>query len=283
MGVTLYGVGSYPTWNLLAHPSTVLAAEVAAASSTHPLSFLADGNQAKPFRFATDAADVRIKANMGSAKTARLLSLHGHNLVGVTFIELWTHTADVFGSATLAAKIVPLYKRASMYIYVPAGVSRQYWWVVFKGTNGSPIWIGDMTLSNPLVVSAKVLHPMVTEYREAHVRHVTPAGRREVFERTAWGSRYVLARFKGTLGARDQVVDSVFRASRADLNPMLFIPRAPETLTTGGSGEQVFALTEQIAILGHLEPPELVVDDFAPALARWTVGVQEDSFTEPLA
>lgn len=285
MGLTLVGCGVYETWNLLAHAATTLSMETGTANANFPLSFLKDGNQAKPFRAAADVTDLAIKANLGSAKLGELLTIHGHNLTtGITFIELRYAAADNYAGSALLAKIVPLYKRSSMYIWVPGGISRQWFWVVFKGTNGgSPIWIGEASLSSPLRLTAKVRHPMRVEHQELHVRHGTPAGRKSVFERTAWASRYVAAGFMGTLAARDQVVDDVYRANRGDLRPVVFIPRAPSALVTGGSGEQTFQATENVVVFGHFDPPELVQDEFAPALSKWTIGVQEDGFNEPMA
>lgn len=280
---SVFVTGPYTGWNLLAHPSTVLTPEVVGASTTHPIGLLADGNPGKPYRYSADGTDVRIKANLGSAKAFDLLTIHGHNLAtSVTFIELWHHTADVFGSATLGAKIVPLYKRASMYIWIPAGVTRQYVWIVFKGNNGSvPIWLGEAALVNSTQIGVAPLHPVRVEHRESHARYSTLAGRRIAYEKTAWATRYVAASFKGSIAQLEQVVDH-YRAARGDLHPVLFLPRVPTSLVTGGSGEQLFGEHEKLALFGKLEG-DLIEDRSHPAMAAWTIAVQEDPFTEPMA
>jgi hypothetical protein len=284
-GQCLVGVGVYTAWNLLADPATTITPDN--ESTTHPKALLVDGNAGKPFRFLSDGTDRKVTFNLGSAKTAALMTLHGHNLgPGITSIELRHSTDNFSANDVLYARIAPLYKRAAMYAYVPGGISRQYWRVVFKGTNGSAIWIGEMTLSNPRVLLARPQQGGVrVEHHETHARHLTATGRKEVFEKTAWAVRYVAATFLGTLAARDEVVDEVYRANRGDLRPLLFIPRAPATVTLDGGGGQVFAATENVVVFGHLEPPDLIEDlpQGMPALARWTIGVQEDPFTDPLA
>lgn len=281
MGLCLVGRGTYTVWNLLADPATTTTPDN--ESTTHSKALLVDGNAGKPFRFLSDGTDRKITFDLGSARKADLLTIHGHNLTtGITAIELRYSTDNFAADNNLAAKIVPLYKRSSMYVYVPGGFTKRYWRVVFIGTNGSAIWIGEMSLSSPLALAAKPLPGVRVEHKETHARHTTATGRREVFEKTAWEVRYVAATFKGTLAARDEAVEEVYRASRGDLRPLLFIPRAPSTLITSG-GFQVFDANEKVVVLGHLDPPELIEDIFATALARWTIEVQEDPFTEPLA
>ena len=284
MGLTLVGSGVYETWNLLAHAATTLGMETGVASSTHPLSFLKDGNSAKPFRAAADVTDLAIRADLGSSKNVQLLTIHGHTLASsITYIELRWGSSSNFGLSTLLAKAVPFYHKSSMYIWVPAGQSARWWWIVFKGTNGgTPIILGEATLSVPkqLVTKAQSLR---VDHHENHVRHELPSGRKEVFERFSWEVRYVLSAFKGSLAGRDDVAENVYRESRGDLRPILFLPRAPSSLLTGGGGDQTFADTEKVVVLGHLDPPELIEDLSWPKLAAWSIGVQEDGFTEPLA
>lgn len=281
MGLCLYGRGIYSGWNLLADPAVVITPDN--ESTTHPKALLVDGNPGKPFRFLSDGTDRKITFDLGSAKKGELLTIHYHNLTaGITAIELRYSTDNFAADNNLAAKIVPLYDRSSMYIWVPGGFSKRYWRVVFVGTNGSAIWIGEITLSSPLQSMAKPLGKVRVEHQEKHARHTAATGRKEVFEKLAWEVRYVASSFLGTLAARDEVVEKVYRGSRGDLRPMLYVPRAPSTLVTAG-GFQVFDGNEKVAVFGHLDPPELIEEQDKPGLVRWTVGVLEDPSTEPLA
>lgn len=275
---------TYGGWNLLADPATTVTIETGGALASHPAAYLTDGNQGRAMRWATNGANRSFKADLGSARKFTLLGIHGHNLdSGITAIEWYTSTTGAFaGEELLAAKMVPWYTRAAMYLYLgSAGLTKRYIRVVLVGTNATAPWLGEACLVSVAGLAAKAQHPLHVEHREAHVRHVTAVGHREVYEKTAWSTRYVQAGFKGTLAAREAVLD-LYRAARGDLRPVLFLPRAPAALSSDVSGFAIYTLGEKLIIFGHLDPAELVEEWTDTGIAVWSIGIQEDPFTAPL-
>lgn len=271
------------SWNMLSDPATTVTLD-GGASTTHPAALMWDGNPGKPGRFLTDGTDRKVNIDFGSARKVTLLTIHYHNLTtGITAIELRASSDATFATDNnLIAKILPLYKRPAMYAYNTGGLTKRYWRVVFIGTNGSPIWIGEMTLSQPTALTTRPLIPIEAEHIENHVEYESGSGRGVAHEKTAWEKRHVMLSFEDLLSCREEALD-LFWTARGRLHPLVCVPLAPSTYSTDGSGNQVFGDCEKVALFGKFEPGRLIEGTTYPTMAEWSLGIQEDPSTEPLA
>ena len=112
--------------------------------SNYPVENVGDGITMKPFKFASAGTDDQVTIDLGSSQAATFVSVHGHNLdSGVTAVQLRKSTDNFSANDEL---VVALTVSSPTFFATFASTSSRYWRVVFVGTNGSPISIGELGL-----------------------------------------------------------------------------------------------------------------------------------------
>lgn len=113
--------------------------------SDYPVENVGDGYTRVPFKFDAAGANDLIDIDLGSAMSVSFASIHGHNLdSNITSVTIRKSSDNFSANNVLVATLTNL--TSPSFFGTFAATSERYWRIVFVGTNGSPIEVGEWVL-----------------------------------------------------------------------------------------------------------------------------------------
>lgn len=270
--------GPFVSYNHAA-TATITLESPATANAGFPVSQLADGRQGNVFAFAADGADRAILLDFGSAKAVDFLGLFAHNLTATitSIVVQWSDTG-VGGPWTTMMSFD--HWQPACYVYKGTGtVTKRYWRILFTGTNGSPIWIGELVIGVASVLARCPNYPISIVPDEAHIMQVMPSGDIAVNERTTQPARRLDLTFAGNRAHHADAKAKVYDAARGALYTMVIVPQARDGYT--GAAKQVLELDQMDVMLLKLDNawprPQVHADRHT-----WRIGGIEQAYPQPM-
>jgi len=104
-----------------------------------------NGNPGDPTKFGSASANDFIRMDLGSVKSFNFYSFHGHNLSGISSVQIQGSSAFATGYSTLATQTS---FASPTFFQTLSTQSYRYVRFVFPGTNDNPIEIGEIVIGS---------------------------------------------------------------------------------------------------------------------------------------